>query len=409
MADSSRVLLVCPEPLGHAQPAGVGIRFLEFARALLEAGHQVTILSPDGGSVPGCVAALSSPQNLRDFSTSNHVAILQGHIVNDFLAHAARIPLVIDLYDPFIIENLHYVPSHGRETFDHDHSTLLKSLAAGDFFICASAAQRLFYLGLLLSLKRVTAERFHDDPTLRSLIDLVPFGVPPAVTRSTRFRGGAAVLFGGIYDWYDPILAIEAVRIARHDVPSLTLTFTRHPNPDLTPQGMTARTIEHVRSENLPFIHFENWTPYLERGAFYDRFACALLTFRQSLETELSMRTRVFDFLWAGLPVISSSAAGTDEVLLRYDAGVTIGSDRAEDFAAAIVSLMSDDTVRARFAEGGRRFTADHQWPMLMEPLLQFCRRPVQHAEGTVPSGAALGRFRKGMLTRLKKRIGGPV
>ena len=54
----SRVLLLCPEPLGHGQPAGVGIRFLEFARALLTDGHSVTMLSADGGSVAGCAAAL---------------------------------------------------------------------------------------------------------------------------------------------------------------------------------------------------------------------------------------------------------------------------------------------------------------------------------------------------------------
>ena len=30
----TRALLVCPEPLGHKQPAGVGIRFLEMARVL---------------------------------------------------------------------------------------------------------------------------------------------------------------------------------------------------------------------------------------------------------------------------------------------------------------------------------------------------------------------------------------
>ena len=43
----SRVMLVCPEPLGHGQPAGVGIRFLEIARVLRADGHEVTTLAPD--------------------------------------------------------------------------------------------------------------------------------------------------------------------------------------------------------------------------------------------------------------------------------------------------------------------------------------------------------------------------
>ena len=44
----TRVLLVCPEPLGHKQPAGIGIRFLEMERVLRADGHEVTLLSPGG-------------------------------------------------------------------------------------------------------------------------------------------------------------------------------------------------------------------------------------------------------------------------------------------------------------------------------------------------------------------------
>jgi len=44
-----RVMLVCPEPLGHRQPAGVGIRFLEIERVLRAGGHEVTLLSLDAG------------------------------------------------------------------------------------------------------------------------------------------------------------------------------------------------------------------------------------------------------------------------------------------------------------------------------------------------------------------------
>ena len=49
----TRAMLVCPEPLGHGQPAGIGIRFLEIARVLRGDGHDVTILSPDAGAIEG--------------------------------------------------------------------------------------------------------------------------------------------------------------------------------------------------------------------------------------------------------------------------------------------------------------------------------------------------------------------
>ena len=45
------------------------------------------------------------------------------------------------------------------------------------------------------------------------------------------------------------------------------------------------------------------------------------------------MRTRVYDYLWGGLPIVTSSAPGTDELLTRYDAGVVVRSIGRSDFA----------------------------------------------------------------------------
>ncbi|HEX2123106.1 MAG TPA: hypothetical protein VHL59_15845, partial [Thermoanaerobaculia bacterium] len=236
----SGILLVCPEPLGHGQPAGIGIRFVEMARVLREDGHTVTILSPDGGTVEGCASDVLTPQAIASHSESSGVAIVQGHVANAYFVHAAPIPAVIDLYDPFIIENLHYYAERGAEVFQHDHATLTNSLLRGDLFLCASEAQRMFYLGALLAVGRLHPIAFENDPHLDSLLRIAPFGVHPPRTVKPRDLSAPAILFGGIYDWYDPILAIDAIALARRTLPNVTLTFTTHPNPELTPQGKLA-------------------------------------------------------------------------------------------------------------------------------------------------------------------------
>ena len=203
----SRVLLLCPEPLGHGQPAGIGIRFVEIARVLLADGHSVTVLSPDAGAVKGCRA-----EPLETFvaaSQDHDVAVVQGHVANAFFQHAHPIPTVIDLYDPFIIENLHYYAERGDEVFQHDHATLMESLAHGDYFLCASEAQRLFYLGLLLA-SDPESDSVRGGPAAESLIGIAPFGVQPPRPAKSRDLTSPAILFGGIYDWYDPIAAIDA-------------------------------------------------------------------------------------------------------------------------------------------------------------------------------------------------------
>lgn len=335
-------------------------------------------MSPDGGATEGCRAAPFTPQTIREETERAGVAIVQGHAANDLFAHGHPVPTVVDLYDPFIVENLHYYAERGAEVFTHDHATLLNSLVHGDYFLCASAAQRLFYLGLLLAAGRLNPAVYHSDPRLDSLIAIAPFGVQKSREQGQRPPdAGSAILFGGIYDWYDPILAIDAVAAARRSVPGVTLTFTRHPNPELTPQGKAALAMEHVQRNGYgDFIHFQPWVPYARRGRFFDDFALSLLTFSRSIETELSMRTRIYDFLWGGLPVITSPAPGTDEILDRYGAGSVIAGESADAFATEITALLRDRDRRDRMAAGAARFVRDHQWDRTLAPLRGFCLRP---------------------------------
>jgi len=403
----SRMLLLCPEPLGHGQPAGVGIRFLEIARVLRDDGHAITILSPDAGTIEGCRGDYITPQTLLASSEASDVAVVQGHVANAFFMQAQPIPTVIDLYDPYIIENLHYYGERGPEVFSHDHATLANSLLRGDLFLCASEAQRLFYLGALLAVGRLHPIAFENSPHLDSLLRIAPFGVQPPRAVAPRDLDAPAILFGGIYDWYDPILAIDAIAIARQSRPGMTLTFTMHPNPDITPQGKLGEAVEYVtRNGYGDFIRFEPWVAYDERAVFFERFTLALLTFRPSIETDLSMRTRVYDYLWCGLPIVTSSASGTDEIIERYQAGSIVRSDSAEAFANEVIAILRDPGSYARMTRGSQEFAADHQWTRTLEPLREFCRAP--RIDATKESFAAPPRAidrPRSILSRLKRRL----
>jgi glycosyltransferase involved in cell wall biosynthesis len=399
----TRALLVCPEPLGHRQPAGIGIRFLEMAKVLLADGHEVTLLSRDAGTVAGCRVDAITPETLQRYTADADVAVVQGHVANDLFVHGSAIPAVVDLYDPFIIENLHYYESRGAEVFTHDHATLMQSLLRGDLFLCASPSQRLFYLGALLAAGRVNPIAFENDPQLDALVRIAPFGVPPSAIASET-PAIPAILFGGIYDWYDPRLAIDAVAIARESLPDLTLTFTTHPNPSLTPQGRLANAIAYVNEKNYDFVRFEPWVAYEERAAFYGRFGAALLTFPQSIETDLSMRTRVYDYLWGGLPIVTSSAPGTDELLTTYGAGVVVRSSSPKDFAVALVHALTETQMR----NGARRFVDEHQWQRTLQPLVDFVRVPrIDPRKDAFAATLQVPEHPRSFFDRIKRRIGG--
>jgi glycosyltransferase involved in cell wall biosynthesis len=232
-------------------------------------------------------------------------------------------PVVVDIYDPYHLENLE-MGGHGLAEQDRAVTRLAgvinTSLRRGDFFTCASERQRDFWLGSLAAVGRVNPFNYAEDPLLGKLVAVVPFGLPSEPPRQRRhgLRGAVAgigpddkvVLWGGgIYHWLDPISLLKAVGRLSQRVPELRLVFVgmRHPNPDV-PEMRVATELQELSSElGLTGKHvFFNagWVPYEERADFLLDADLAVSTHQDHVETRYSFRSRVLDYLWAGLPMV---------------------------------------------------------------------------------------------------------
>ena len=156
----SRAFLICPEPVRELT-AGVGTRFLTLARALVAAGHQVTLAVPNDPeeaavSIDAVDIVQAEPDELGSQADGHDWVLLHAHLGNHYLNQRDDLPVVVDLYDPFLVENLHYHRELGFDPFTTDHATWRLQMARGDLFLCSSEEQRLFYLGWLLSLIHIS-------------------------------------------------------------------------------------------------------------------------------------------------------------------------------------------------------------------------------------------------------------
>jgi hypothetical protein len=160
----------------------------------------------------------------------------------------SQIPLVVDGYDPLFAEWLEL--NRHRPDFEAQWAIRLRDLThqylVGDFFICASERQRDWWLGLLEANGRINPYTFRDDSSFRTLVDVVPYGMPEGQPRHTHNviksvwpgieENDRLVLWGGgLWPWFDPQTAVRAVARIREQQPKVKLIFpgTRHPNPVL--------------------------------------------------------------------------------------------------------------------------------------------------------------------------------
>ncbi len=418
----SRALLLCPEPVAHLT-AGVGTRFLALAGVLARHGHGVTLAVPNEPSgEPGVPAGVelvrAEPERLGDLAGGHDWVLIHGHLGNHLLARRDDLPLVVDLYDPFLVDNLHYYGELGLQPYRTDHATWTLQMSRGDLFLCSSPEQRLYYLGWLTALGRVNPRAVEDDPTLERLIVELPFGVPGDTPPLPPDRADvlpgvgpeAPVLyFGGIYDWYDPLVVLDALPRILDRHADTVVVFVEHPHPDLTPQSVAARARRRAEEHGWLGTHvrFEPWRTPGERFHLPQLSDLAVVTHRPGLETELSLRTRIVDLLWLGLPVVATRGGAMSAVLEATGAGAVVPPGDPEALAAAVLSYLGDAATRREAAAAGRAWAADRTWDRVAEPLLRFAESPRRDPFKPDPAGgpAAPG-VRDPLATRLLRRLG---
>jgi glycosyltransferase involved in cell wall biosynthesis len=385
-AANRRIALVSSEPL-RAVMAGIGIRYVEMARELGRAGLDVVLVhpgptadTPDAG--PRVAARRFQSGDLGAVLGDCDAVVAQGQLANDVALGLPSTPLAIDLYDPWLLENLHYHDALGLDPYRNDHRSWVVQLARGDFFLCASEEQRDFYLGFLTALGRVNPQRLGLDPDLRRLIDVVPFGVPDQLPEHRPLlaplpTGEARLLFGGVYEWYDPwtlLAALDTLLDLRW-----RLVVARNPNAAGTPQGLLARVLEWVRERGARWsdrIELIEWAPFERRFDLLRDVDALVSTHGDSLETRLSLRTRFLDAMAAGCPVVSSEGGAVARLLVEHGAGWVVPRGDAVALARALREVLTAPAAARARGEAGREAVEALVWSRALGPVVRFGREP---------------------------------
>jgi hypothetical protein len=181
------------------------------------------------------------------------------------------------------------------------------------------------------------------------------------------------ILFGGIYDWYDPDLLFDAWPLVRTAAPDARLLFFESPNPETTPQRVLARARSRARQLDPAgaSIVFSPWLPYASRADLYAAADLAISIAAPGLETDLAYRTRLLDAAWGGVPSVTVGGGALARELEA--AGASRSAPREpEALAHAIGSVLAESP---RFREAARSFAAERSWARVVGPLADWCRR----------------------------------
>ncbi|MGQ0679150.1 MAG: glycosyltransferase [Actinomycetota bacterium] len=397
-----KVLLITGDTVS-SKMAGPAIRAWEMCSELARK-HDVRMLVFKAADISPKTFNLDilSDATLPDHLDWADVVIFQGFVMHKhpIIADCGKV-LVADIYDPFHLENLEMFreddPGKRRNIFESDLEVINDQLTRCDYFICASEKQRDFWLGQLAANGRLNPHVYDMDPTLRSLVDVVPFGLPSDPPNHTGkvLRGvvpgigeeDKVLLWGGgIYNWFDPLTLIRAVDQVRKDHPELKLFFMglAHPNPDVPRMRMATEAIRLVDELGLGGKHVffnDGWVPYGERASYLLEADIGVSCHLEHIETTFSYRTRVLDYFWAELPVIVTSGDALSQLVEERGLGLTVGPGDVEGFAAAITRMLEEEDLARECELNVGKLRPELAWGEIIKPLDRFCTRPHRAAD----------------------------
>jgi len=391
------VLVVTDDRLGEML-GGAAIRAYEIARSLSDVAD-VTLAGP-GTEPPDLAPArhvpfeLGDPRPLRSLFRDADVVIMRppNPVVAGWL-RASKARIVYDLCDPLPLDILEAQASSSRErqllwhTVALDH--FLAALHAGHHFICSGRRQRDLYVGALLASRLIHPAAYGADPSFRSFLDQVPFGIPSEPPQRVPGAGPRArypalgedaqiVLWnGGIWNWLDPSTAVAATAKAAERCPRVRLVFMFAQGGHGSEQREALAARELARRlgvlDRLVFFN-EEGISYRERATWLMDADCILSTHLDHLEAGFSFRTRLLDCFWVGVPAVCTAGDELSELIEGCDGGVTVPAGDADAVADAMVEVLDrgPEAYRERLLASG----ADLVWPKAVEPLRRIVQLP---------------------------------
>jgi glycosyltransferase involved in cell wall biosynthesis len=363
---NSKMLIISYDVIGK-QMAGPGIRFYEFAK-ILSNYVDVTLAAPNRVDIDteGFRALhydTNNYRNLKKYTETCDIILIQGHILYYFpFLKNFKGKIIVDLYNPFNLESLEMYRNNNmadRLRIDKINMDLLKfQLSIGDFFICASEKQRNYWLGMLNAIGRVNPYSYDSDNTLKKLIDVVPFGIPSTPPQHTdeairkvmpgiKEEDLIALWGGGIWNWLDPITVIKAIW-------------------EITRNRKDVKLYDR-------FVFFNEWAPYEMRQNFLLESNVGLSIHQEKIETEFSFRTRVMDYIWAKLPIITTEGDAIAKMVKDENIGEVVKYENTHQLARVIESILVNKSLKDIYMKNLEKITPRFYWENVTRPLVEYC------------------------------------
>lgn len=362
----STIVVATPDVVGERM-AGPAIRAWHLARELSGVAPTTLIAKiEDEGAIGVEGIPLIDRRSDAAGAVLRAARVLVGQPARGFRKVRRGQKVAFDMFDPTVLE-LRELYGNSPSLRQRIHlaaewSRLCYALEMADLLIAAAPQQKRFYSQLQSS----------DAPWVE-----VPFGVDlQEGSACAKPQDNVVIWGGGVWAWLDPVTAIEAIHRVNAGGIHCKLLFLggTRPNRDLIDRRREDRFAQLLADAGPDISANPRWVPYRERLSWLRAGKIAIMLHRATPEAEFSIRTRLFDAIAAGVPVVATASGFAADLVERESLGVVVPPEDPGAVAAAIRRLLTDDVFHASCVQSLERIRPRYAWGVVARPLVEAIR-----------------------------------
>ena len=135
----------------------------------------------------------------------------------------------------------------------------------------------------------------------------------------------------------------------------------------------------------------ETWVDFADRANYLLDASIGASTHRSHVETEFAFRTRILDYLWAGLPMVVSEGDSFADLVASESLGIVVPAGDSAALEAALERMLADGEFVAEARANVARVRERFYWERTLKPLIDFVRGP-HHAADYPENRTLVGR-----------------
>lgn len=293
-----------------------------------------------------------------------------------------NVQLILDVYVPIYVE----VSARDSKDIDTEYTNYMRDmqgynqvLLRGDYFLVASESQKIFYTGVLGALGIINPRSYREDRLL-----IVPFGIhdQPAVAKTNPYKKLGisdnqfiVLWFGGLYPWFRAEEFIQAIKnFADSDEVKFVIVGGKNPFntlPDFLKQY--EKVYDFALSNKLlgKTVYLVDWVNFEDRINWYKHADVVISLNQPGEENIFAWRTRVMDYVWGELPIITNGGDPLSEYLISKNAALRITDLSSSAITKIIKSLTNEPKILKELNSNILKIKPEFVWQKIIQPVKQ--------------------------------------